>query len=473
MTLSEVWAALRDTWWLPFAGMVAGGVAALAISLAQTPLYSASTQLIVTTPNPASPTDALQGGEYSLQRVSSYAELLRGQALAGRVVDRLGLSTSPAELSDRIVVDVPADSVLLDVTVADPSAQQAQRLAEAVGEEFTEMVTQVETPGAGGVSPVQVSVTEPPELPLTTSSPDTARTVGFGLLVGLLLGVSGAIARARLDRSVKDPDEVADLTGAPVLGVVLHDGDLAQGRRLDLTEDGPTAEGIRQLRTNLLTPAPARAVVVSGVLPGDGRMTLATNLALALAEAGTKVAVVEADLHQPRLARSLGMPSGPGLTDVLVGDAEIDEVTRSWRDGVVVVPGGRRPPNRGELLASGRLRSAVDRLRTGNDVVLVIGPPLLPVADSANLALLCDGVLLCVTHGRTRKDQLHLAATMLDRVGARTVGVVLNRVPVRSRLARTHGYGYGHHDEAGSDARDDSAVGDPVARTAPPLSHRR
>jgi receptor protein-tyrosine kinase len=143
---------------------------------------------------------------------------------------------------------------------------------------------------------------------------------------------------------------------------------------------------------------------------------------------------------------------GVGLTNVLTGSAELDDVMQRYVNGdsqVGVLAAGPLPPNPGELLASTHMQALLEKLRGENDFVLVDAPPLLPVADSSGLAVHMDGVLLSVRYGSTRKDQLEQAAATLDRVGAKTLGVILNIVPPRAQMATAYGYGYSYGYETG------------------------
>src|SRR4051794_29393317 len=154
----EMLSALRETWWVTVAAGVLGGLVGLGLSLAQTPLYTSSSQLFVTTTDSTSPTDALQGGQLSQQRVASYAQLLTGERLAGRVIERLGLDLTPDQLSNRIKATGVTDTVLIDVAVTDPSAARAQQIANTVDSEFIAMVSELETSAATGRSPISVTV---------------------------------------------------------------------------------------------------------------------------------------------------------------------------------------------------------------------------------------------------------------------------------------------------------------------------
>jgi capsular exopolysaccharide synthesis family protein len=188
--------------------------------------------------------------------------------------------------------------------------------------------------------------------------------------------------------------------------------------------------------------------MVSSALPGEGKTTVVVNLALALAEAGRKVTVVEADLRRPRITRYLGMVGGVGLTNILAGTAGVEDVTQHYgADGLDIIAAGPTPPNPSQLVASAAMAELLDKLRASNDFVLVDSPPILPVADSTGLAVIVDGVLLTVHYGSTRRDQLEQAAATIHRVGAKTLGVILNIVPPKADIASALGHGYGYEAE--------------------------
>ena len=244
-------AALRAGWWLPAMGMLLGSGIALVFSLVQTPLFTSSTQLFVSTTDSASTSDAYQGSQFSQQRVGSYTRLIAGEELARRVAYRLDLSVPPATLSERITTTAAIDTVLIDVTVADPSPQRAKRIVEAVGEEFIALVRELERPAGGGKSPVNVTVTERPEVPVDASSPATIRSMALGLVIGLLAGAGLAVLRKTLDQSVRSSEDVASATGAAVIATVLRDDTLGRRTAIGWDRDRPAVESYRQLRTNL------------------------------------------------------------------------------------------------------------------------------------------------------------------------------------------------------------------------------
>jgi receptor protein-tyrosine kinase len=261
--------------------------------------------------------------------------------------------------------------------------------------------------------------------------------------------------RYRLDRTVKDPDAAAAVAGAPVIGTVLRDDALDKQHTIDRLPNTRTAEDYRQLRNNLQflkVDEPPKVIMVTSALPSEGKTTAVVNLGLTLADAGRRVTIVEADLRKPKVTRYLGMVGGVGLTNVLSGSADVEDVIQKHGAGdLYVIAAGPTPPNPGELLTSSHMFSLLDGLRAKNDFVLVDAPPLLPVADSTGLSVYMDGVLLSVRYGSTRRDQLQQAAATLERVGATTLGVILNIVPPKAELATAYGYGYSYGYERPAD----------------------
>lgn len=445
--LKEVLAVLRAAWWLPVLGLLVGGLAALGLSLLQTPLYTSNTQLFVSTSTPGTSSDVLEGSQFSQERVASYAELLTGEELAGRVIASQGLDLSPADLASEISASAVPSTVLINVSVTDPSPTGARDIAAAVGQEFVSLVDELETPNTG-TSPVKVTITDRPEVPSAASSPQSGRSLTLGMVLGLVVGAAVAILRSRLDRSVRSSDAAAEVAGAPVIGVILRDDALREHYTIGRNDPSATAEAFRQLRTNLQyinVDEPPKVIMVSSAVPAEGKTTVAVNLALTLAEAGRRVVLVEADVRRPRVTRYLGMVGGAGLTNILAGSAEVGEVLQTYGDnGMSVIAAGPTPPNPSELLSSAQMSELLSVLRRGNDYVLVDAPPVLPVADASALAVLVDGVLVSIRYGSTRKDQVQQTRVTLDRVGARTLGVVLNSVPPRAETSAAYGYGYGY-----------------------------
>jgi succinoglycan biosynthesis transport protein ExoP len=460
MDLKDVLQAVRSGWWLLVSAVILAVGAAGALTWAATPLYSSSTQLFVSTSTSPDTSAAYQGNLFSQQRVTSYAELLTGEQLASGVVDELGLDLSARQVADKVTAVAVPETVILTVTVTDTSAQRAQDIAAALGRQFTQQVTELETPDGATTSAVKVTTVQPAKYNAAPVSPDVFRNLAMGAVLGLLLGLGLALLRSRLDNTVKTGEDITRLTGAGVIGTVLEDPRLAEKHLVtDLDGHSISAEAFRTVRTNLQflnVDNPPRVIVVTSSLPGEGKSTLAVNLSVALAQSGSRVMLIEADLRRPRVTRYMGLISGAGLTNVLVGTAALHEVAQPWGDGKLTVLGaGPMPPNPSEMLGSAQMRGLLDELRETHDFVVIDAPPLLPVTDAAVLTVLSDGCLLATRYGATRREELAEAAATLQRIDATLLGVVLNRVPQSTGAARGYGYGYSYQADPGRETTSD------------------
>ena len=219
--------------------------------------------------------------------------------------------------------------------------------------------------------------------------------------------------------------------------------------------DARVAEDFRRIRTNLQflsVDEPPRVLMISSALPGEGKTTLTVNLALTLADAGRTVTVVEADLRRPRLTRYLGLVAGAGLTNVLAGTAEIDDVLQTYGDGrLSVIAAGPTPPNPGELLASSHMSEFLGKLLARTDYVLLDAPPLAagsqtprdsPCTQTAHSSRSGTGKLAPINSNRQQSRWIGL--------GAKTLGIILNFVPPRADSAAAYGYGYEYRSAAQS-----------------------
>ena len=190
----------------------------------------------------------------------------------------------------------------------------------------------------------------------------------------------------------------------------------------------PLAEAFRQLRTNVQfmdVDTEHKVILVTSASSGEGKSTTVCNLGLALAEAGTSVLIIDADLRRPSVARCLGVDGSIGLTNVLVNRVPVERAVQPLAPALDVLPSGLLPPNPSELLGSERMVNLLLALRGSYDVILIDTSPLLPVTDAAVLAPRADGVLVVVRHGRTTVQDLQSARSALDAVSARVLGSVL------------------------------------------------
>jgi succinoglycan biosynthesis transport protein ExoP len=444
--LNDVTGAVRRHWRLVAASVLLGLVVAALLSWVTPKTYQSTTQLFVTTAgNPSNPTDPYNADLFSQQRIVSYVQILTGKELAQIVVDQLELDESAEELADKVTATPLPDTVVLEVTVTDSSPERAQAIAVGVGRAFTDYVTALETPAGVTASNVKVSTIQAADLVTDPATPNVARNLALGAVLGLVLGFSLALIRQRTDRSIRNRADISAAAGVDPVAWVREDPDLRRSHVLVKTSAPATVESFRALRLNvehLGRGSRPKVFVLASALPGQGTTTVAVNVAISLARSGSRVLLVDGDLRRPRIARYLSMAEdGPGLSDVLRGDVEFGAAVRTWQGGPLVVLGAGSTVDSDEALSQPRLEALFATMRETYDVVIIDGPPLLSVVDAAAIAASADGCLL-VARFAAKRDELTDAAAVLERIGVRPLGVVVNRVPrsASSSPARGHDY---------------------------------
>ncbi|MEE3851345.1 polysaccharide biosynthesis tyrosine autokinase [Gordonia sp. LSe1-13] len=336
------------------------------------------------------------------------------------------------------------ETVLLEISVENPDPAVASELVNAVSVAMVDYVSSLETPANGGDPLAKLTVVTPGSPANEPISPQTLRLTFAGLVGGVLLGVLLLFVYVRLNDRLRDERDIVDVLGASVLATVPSEPPLVD----DLAEfevgGSVAAESYRRLRTNLAfvrVDNPVRSIAVSSPNAAEGKTTTAVNLAAALAESGSSVVLVDADLRRPTVAGRLGVNPEIGLTNILRGDADVADVIQATRrPGLHVLASGPRPPNPTELLGTGRARAAFAQLADRFEYVIVDTPPLLPVIDANVVAQYLDGTLLVLRAGRSRRPDLIEAADRLRLGNVELLGSVLNCVS-----GTDNRYAYSYH----------------------------
>lgn len=461
MELREYLAIVRAHWMGVLAFALVGALLAFAWSLSQPKVYAATSSGFVTAGGASDPGSSNLGDILAKSRVKSYVVLATDRSTAQKVIDDLDLDTTPEALVGRISATQPTDTVIITITAQGPDPRSARELADAWIKGLAERIEEIETPAGGGKPAMQLKLSEAAGLPSAPVSPKVPRNTLLGLLVGLLLGSAYAAARHQLDRKVRTSAQVEEMTGAPVVAAIPQlDG--SPKSRPALVVNAPkaqserfAAEAFRKLRTNLAfmdVDHPPRVIVVTSPQKGDGKSTVAANLATAVSMSGQPVHLIDGDLRRPRVAKTLGLDGTVGLTDVLAGRLPVAEAAQrvDGLDGLLVIPAGTRVPNPSEILASQAMRDLLRDLAR-DTMVIVDAPPLLPVTDGAILARIADGALIVVSTGKTIDSEVMAAMKNLEKVHARALGIILNRVSKRTSTA-DHYAEYGYEDYFAKDA---------------------
>ena len=375
-----------------------------------------------------------QGNTFSQARVQSYVKAAATPVVLQPAIDSLGLPTTPAQLADRIEASADLNTVLINISASDSSPAQAAAIAQAVANSLIKAVDQLESPSQGGTSPVRLSIITPSSAPSSPSAPNVRFNLILGLLFGLGIGLGGAMLRTALDTKIRGEADFRRVSNVPILGGIAFDSDATKKTLLSqVAPQSPRAESFRQIRTNLQfahVSHKSKTVLITSSVPGEGKSTTSINMAIALAQAGQRVALIDADLRRPMVGEYLGLERTVGLTTVLVGNAEIEDVLQSWGEDVLhVMTSGEIPYNPSELLGSEAMNRLISKLELDYDAVLIDAPPLLPVTDAAVLAQRVGGVVLVVGNQQVKSSDLQKSFSALEMVNADVLGVVLNKLP--------------------------------------------
>ncbi|HEY2298328.1 MAG TPA: polysaccharide biosynthesis tyrosine autokinase [Jatrophihabitans sp.] len=434
--------AIRKSRWLVIVCVLVGVVGGFLYSKAQTPLYACRLTFYVGSPA-LNGQDANATNQFAQDRAASYAALLSSDALATMIVDQHGIEMVPRQLAHEVVASAQLNTILIDVTITDSSPARATKIGNAVGQAFPHLVDKLDNTASAGGSAVSLRVVSGPHTGNAPVSPHTRTNIVLGLALGLLLGVGIAIGRELLDVSVREVDVIEETTDAPVIGTIAYDSTVrTQPLVVQDAAYSTRAESLRQIRTNLQfidAAHPARVLVITSAVAGEGKSLVAINLCLVMAEAGRKVLIIEADMRRPRVSELLGLDNTIGLSTILANRADLDSAVQAWGDSSMdVLSSGQLPPNPSELLDSPRMERLIESVREGYELVIIDAPPVVPVTDASIIAAHVDGAIMVVRHGRTRRGHLRSAVASLEAVHARLLGCVVNM----TSLSRADRRGY-------------------------------
>lgn len=495
MTLRDYAGVVANRKWLVVAAVLLATFTSVLLSAIQTPIYAAES-LVLLEPRGD---DALFDDEVralNKRAIDTEIQVIEGVAVRDRVQQDLGLDSEPPKATASAVgdtdvvqitvrdanptnaaiystayaeayIDIRREQAVNELLAASAELQAAidelQRELDALPDDdparpalvaqqasFNTTLDQIRVDAAlrtGGA--VVIKAAEEPTSPV---EPTPARSAVLAAMVGLLIGVGAAFIIDYLDDKVRTGEDLQELTHHAVISQVPVDPP-PDNRPITISEPGhPAVESYRGLRTNLQFVAldrPLQVLQITSSVPAEGKTTTATNLAVLLAQAGQRVALVDADLRQPRVHEVFGIPQVPGLTELMLGETEAQQAVKhvELSDGnrLSVYASGTIPSNPSEMLSSQRVRSLLSEMGRHYDYVIVDSAPILPVSDSVALAGGADGVIVVVHAGRVTTGSVTDTLQRLDRIGAPIVGLVLNRASTRRRTQYEYG-GYGQPD---------------------------
>jgi succinoglycan biosynthesis transport protein ExoP len=435
MPAIDIARAIVARWFVVVLGVVLGVGAAAALTATITPTYASTTEVFVAvrSQSESSATEIATGSNAAQQKLTTYKDLVTTPRVLAPVIEELDLDTTPVRLADQVAASATTSSVILTITATATDRATAAAIADAVTDSLVTVVTtQLEPEVSPGVPSVTLELVTPAVEAASASSPHTRANLALGAASGAFAAAAAVLLLKALDTKVRGRDDLPQGIELPVVGEIAFDAQMPR-RPLIVRDDGtsPHAESFRTLRTNIQYldtdhVAGALTIGVTSSTASEGKTTTTANLAIALADSGLRVVVVDADLRRPALATVLGLEGAVGLSDLLIGKVELDDVAQPWgRDELTVVPSGFIPPNPSELLSSKAMETLLSTLGDTYDVIVIDTPPLLSVTDAALIARLVDTMLLVVATGRTRREDVRRAVDRLTAVGTRPRGAIL------------------------------------------------
>lgn len=476
----RVIAVLRRRAWLLIPCIVLGTAVAYLVSHRQEKRYSATAAVLFQQAQLSQQLFGFGAATYQDPTTQSATNitLVSQPIIAVNTAHALGLR--PAAVSGAVSVAAAGASNVVNVTASDHSPTFAATLANTYVQEFlnyrqgsaraqiVQAVMQLQgqiahlrsVSAANGQLPdletrlsqlqtlasIQtgdVQLAEPALVPTSPSSPRPKRAVALGFIAGLIVGLLAVFVAEKIDRTLRDAEDAKNLVGLPLLGMIPSSRDLSRAAAKRPLGATVAAETFRLLRTQLRyfnVDREVNSVLITSAAPGDGKSTVAWNLARTAASLApdSSVLIVDCDLRRPSIADMAAMAPAPGLAEILTQDLRLDETVRAFdvdsppsgRSAKLhVLTSGAPAPNPTELMESQKLRRLVEEIHSTYNFVIFDAPPTAIVPDAIPLMAQVSGVLVVLRLRHTRRDAARRLHEQLARLGAPSLGLVLNDVP--------------------------------------------
>lgn len=425
----------RRHWMILIACATVGALVGLLAAARTTDTYRSSTTLYIDAPNAIGVSEELKGVQLSGQLRESFAEIATSASSMADVIERLGLDASPDALANRIETRTSSTTLLIEISAVASDPEAARQLSATTA---AVLIERVEGLSAGGGS-VSASVVDPARAGEAVPAQRSVSTA-IGGIIGLLVGLGAASVLDRADDRVRGRDDIELVLGATPLATI------PRSRGLDVVRmDGSDSakESFRMLASAVASQAkrqdpPITSIGVTSAASGDGKTTVAMNLALALSMGGRRVVLVDADLRRSTLSQRCGFDANPGLGDVFLGRSSIDDALVDCNPTLRFLPAGTTPPNAASVAESDRVAEIFRALAVDAEFVIVDTPPAVAVSEGAVLAATLDGTVVVVRENQTARASLEELQRRIEAVGGDVFATVLNA----GRNARTE-YEYG------------------------------
>lgn len=397
----------------------------------QVPIYESKTSIVLV--NNSEETGTITQSDITINKslVTTYGEIIQSKLILNEVIDELSLDIDYETLRKNVVVSSVNNTEIINISVYNEDSLLAKEIANKIAEVFEREI--VEIYNIENVSVIDEAVESE-----TAYNIHPAKQFVIGVGLGFLLSSLVIAICFYFDDSIKSEEDIEKEIKLPVLGCVPKYTDKnGEPRKNDLVicKDAKSgiSEAVRTLRTNLQFTSidkKMKTILVTSSVPSEGKSFVAANLAVALAQGGSKVLLIDSDIRRGRQHRIFGYHNRKGLSNLLLedsGQVYRSYITETEIENLYVMFKGSTPPNPSELLNSDKNKKLIQSLENNFDTIILDGAPITGLADSLVLSTIVDGVMIVSVERETSKTLLENTKKSLENVGANVIGVVLNK----------------------------------------------
>ncbi len=443
MSIADVLRAFKKHWVTEIILFcVAIGVTA-GITSAMPTMYTAQSEVLVQ----ASPvSDDLASAQQAMSASAQVAvasmcpDIVKSDAVLKPVIDNLGLHATVSDLRSKIDAVTSDASTVIQLTATYSDSEDSAKIVDELTSQLEKQLQKIYTSLR-----VSLSVIQKPVVPSAPSSPNVIANYGIGIAAGIVLALIGAVIREMSD--INEAADVQAITSTPILAAVPKSHTVADGTPAVIVKPrGRAAEEIRRLGTNLSFVTPSdlnqpNVIIVTSSNPREGKTTISVNLAVALAEKGKSVLLIDADVRHPSVAKTIGMNSGVGLVSLLAGEISAKEAIQPyWKPYLHVLPSENQKESSGIILGSDAMRTLINQAAERYDYVIVDTAPMTVANDAAVFAKHGGVLVMVVGQGVAQKKAVHETFKEFNMSHTSVRGIVLNMAS--SDNAKRSGYYY-------------------------------
>ena len=456
MTIADLLQIVRKHLASAIISFVVVFAAVAAVTFIMPPKYTATAEVFATYAGQSGETqttnDMSSGANYLNTQIKTYPELVKTEAVLQPVIKDLGLDMTTTDLADVVTATNPTNTFMVDISAEVGDPQQAADIANSVAKNLADQISSdLYNNSSSSGSPIKLTVVQKAQTPSGQSSPNIPLYLVAGLILGLIVGIGVALLKDILNTKVDSTDDVRELTHASSLGTVPQATILDDSRPVIVAQPaGSEAEEFRRIRTNLsfltttATQGHGRLLIITSTDPSEGKTTVSSNVAVALAEEGKSVLLIDADLRHPSVvAHKLGIEGHVGLSHVLSRQASpADVIQKYWKPNLHIMPAGKRPANASILLNSDLMKEMVEQALTQYDYVIIDTAPLSVASDATVFGRMAGGLVLVTGKGVVEKKELENTATALQAAEVPILGFIFNFADPKKIHSKNYYYYY-------------------------------